>query len=331
MSKKKINLIKTMPFVISISGLLGLTIFKSRSIEEIILNSIESEDIVSTISESESLSLPAESINIADNPDSTIENDTQKVSESFTSNPVESQIENPIEWQDENFGKMITQYFGKKDIYPADLDNIHQLILYGNYLFTSNDEIVYLKSSGKRYAKYLGDDNYLLEVESNSKSEYGSVYSLKDLLNFPNLESLQIQCQKNITLDVFENEEYFKNLVSLSLCYCHIGSTSINYLSNLKNLQILIVYKNEITDISSLENLKNLVYLDISGNNIEDISCVKSFEKLIEINISQTKVKDVTDLNYCPLLKNVVAYDSSIEDFSGLSKNIQVVPDVNHK
>jgi Leucine-rich repeat (LRR) protein len=47
--------------------------------------------------------------------------------------------------------------------------------------------------------------------------------------------------------------------------------SDIDFISNLTNLNELVLNENKIINIKSLENLENMVYLDLSYNQIENL------------------------------------------------------------
>ena len=69
------------------------------------------------------------------------------------------------------------------------------------------------------------------------------------------------------------------NLTELDWSYNKIvviSDRDVSVLRSLKNLQVLNLGYNNISDISALENLTNLQTLDLSFNNISDISALKN-------------------------------------------------------
>ena len=87
-----------------------------------------------------------------------------------------------------------------------------------------------------------------------------------------------------------------KNLKILELDYNSITNIDCLQYANFPELVILSLKNNEITDITSLKNapFKELQGLLLSNNNIKDITSIGDFQKLRLIDLRNNKIEDIT-------------------------------------
>ena len=78
----------------------------------------------------------------------------------------------------------------------------------------------------------------------------------------------------------------------------------IDWIEPLKELRVLILSDNRITDISPLAD-KPLEYLEMFNNRVKDISCLEGKETLLDLNLCNTHVGDLSVLYTLPNLKRV--------------------------
>ncbi|CAL6083109.1 Leucine_rich repeats-containing protein [Hexamita inflata] len=97
-------------------------------------------------------------------------------------------------------------------------------------------------------------------------------------INRPDL--LVVNISRN-PLSSLEGISNLRNLTTLTLT--RTGVTSLARISNLLNLQSLTASNSQITDISGLRNLFNLQILYLDGNRIQDISQLSVFTYLNKI------------------------------------------------
>ena len=93
----------------------------------------------------------------------------------------------------------------------------------------------------------------------------------------------------------FSALKYCRDLVALD--FGHNAATSLEFLRDLPQLQILICVDNQITDLTPLESQTNLMYLEVFLNDgIEDISVLSKLDKLIDLHIGQCSISDISPL-----------------------------------
>ncbi len=79
-----------------------------------------------------------------------------------------------------------------------------------------------------------------------------------------------------------------------------------SFLKELKNIEALYLYDNQITDISSLKELKDITTLNLSRNQIADISSLKELKKITELHLYGNQITDISSLKE---LKNITTLD----------------------
>ena len=124
--------------------------------------------------------------------------------------------------------------------------------------------------------------------------------------------------------------EKCKNLALIKLTKNKISD--LKPLKDLANLQSLDLAGNEIKDISPLAGLKSLQYIELSGNKIEKIDALKDLTNLNAIYLGNNQIKDLSPLaalHACDLRLMSPLNDVSAMPKEG--KNLIVVADVNKK
>ena len=104
-----------------------------------------------------------------------------------------------------------------------------------------------------------------------------------------------------------------------ALDYCQLNNI------NSDNIIELILYENKLTDISGVKIFKNLKILWISGNNISDISVIKNLNRLEYLGI-----------NYLELESDQIQYINNLNNLKILYggkgfKNMSVLKQINKK
>ncbi len=95
------------------------------------------------------------------------------------------------------------------------------------------------------------------------------------------------------------------NAKEINLSNC--GLTELpKELLELKNLTVLDLYHNELTDVSYIKELKKLIKLDLRRNKLTDVSYIKELKSLTTLYLANNKL---TDVNYIKELKNLTTLD----------------------
>ena len=106
------------------------------------------------------------------------------------------------------------------------------------------------------------------------------------------------------------------------------GIRSLNDLAQLKNLRIVHIALQDITDLSALSGLAALEVIDLNHNPIESVAPLASVLSLRDLSVFDSRVSDFSPLSACRLLENIDAGYSritSIEAFAGITSLQQLI------
>jgi Leucine-rich repeat (LRR) protein len=112
--------------------------------------------------------------------------------------------------------------------------------------------------------------------------------------------------------------EKCKNLVLIKLSKNKISD--LKPLKDLANLQSLDLANNEIKDITPLAKLKSLQYIELSGNKIEKLDALKDLTSLNSLYVGDNSIKDLAPLAPLTKLWTLSAAKNKIKDLSVLEK-----------
>ena len=112
--------------------------------------------------------------------------------------------------------------------------------------------------------------------------------------------------------------EKCKNLALIKLTKNKISDLSP--LKDLANLQSLDLADNEIKDISPLAGLKSLQYIVLTGNKIEKIDALKDLTAVNSLYLGKNEIKDISPLAGLNKMWTLSAPKNQIKDISVLSK-----------
>jgi internalin A len=112
--------------------------------------------------------------------------------------------------------------------------------------------------------------------------------------------------------------EKCKNLALIKLDKNKISD--LKPLKDLANLQSLDLAENTIKDITPLAGLKSLQYIKLSGNKIEAIDALKDLTSLNSIYLGNNQIKDISPLAALNKVWTLSANKNQIKDISVLSK-----------
>ena len=231
------------------------------------------------------------------------------------------------------------------------------------------DENLYIQVKDSRGDKVKSFDNdkktitvNVDEVTSLSIFKNG-IKSLDGIEQFPNLTTLSInngQAVGGATDDDVHTESMCKlegldklsqltKLTDLSLWYCQINDSDMQYFEKLTNLTKLDLSYNEISDVSKLTDLTKINYLILTGNkifdinplnkldkvtylsinknHIEDISVVASMKNITSFNCSENQISDISAVSNLTKLKTFTCSDNRVSDISSIS-NLRYLEDV---
>ena len=131
----------------------------------------------------------------------------------------------------------------------------------------------------------------------------GKVCNFESIYSLNNIEKIYIQQKQKFTIDVSKfpkiihlGSEYWKGLINIektisltSLVLFKLTDTSLQRISNLKNLMILHIYSSKIETLDGIETLPIEVLSLARDNYLKDIQAIEKLEKLKEVNIEKCK------------------------------------------
>ena len=98
-------------------------------------------------------------------------------------------------------------------------------------------------------------------------------------------------------------------------------------LSSLVNLQVLVLYENELQDLAPLSGLVNMEELSLDTNSVSDLTPLAGMEKLRILNIAHTAVSDLSPLKGFTNLTELTITDTPVTDISCLDglEGLQII------
>ena len=148
--------------------------------------------------------------------------------------------------------------------------------------------------------------------------------SLNIFKNTKNIKELYLYNNKIYKQNIFENIK-FDNLEVLNLRSTDLDLKILEDIE-FKELKVLEMFLNDITDIKSLEKFKmeKLEVLDLKGNKISDINVLKyvNFKNLKELYLSNNKISNIDVFEYVDFknLRKVDLCNNAISNVDVLEK-----------
>ena len=97
------------------------------------------------------------------------------------------------------------------------------------------------------------------------------------------------------------------------------GIQTLNDLTHLKNLKIIRIEMQDITDIAPLSQLEALEEVDLNHNPIADVSPLAGLFSLRAVCVFDSRVSDFSSLASCPLLVNIDAGRTRVTSFAAFA------------
>ncbi|HWQ98848.1 MAG TPA: leucine-rich repeat domain-containing protein [Clostridia bacterium] len=164
-------------------------------------------------------------------------------------------------------------------IYESDLDQITQLLILGNSVYTDWDSFLFHAI----YFQPQGD---------------GTLSSLEDISKFKHLNILGIADQKLVDLSSLEQSSVEKLVLSHNLV------VDITALSKMPCLREVYLNGNPISDVSILSTVPTLTTLDISETNVSDLSPFCN-SRLRSLRFLDTPISEYSPLLEMPQLEEL--------------------------
>jgi DNA polymerase III epsilon subunit-like protein len=155
-------------------------------------------------------------------------------------------------------------------------------------------------------------------------------------LNAVQRNQLNERSKPIMNLEKIDNDLYerIKNLSKIEYVlqydYSFKKLTNIDALTNLINLDELILYGNEIENIYPLKNitvlkyLENLEILNLAGNKINNISCLENLKNINDLNLSENEISDLTSISRLNEITSLNLSHNNIIDITPLEKLIKL-------
>lgn len=172
------------------------------------------------------------------------------------------------------------------------------------------------KTSGTIYYKDL-EKITALDMSSYSSRLPGMVTRLDDLLEMPNLISLNLDGEANLeSLDVICR---LTKLKDLSLDNCGLTDADLLKLSSMVWLDSLSVASNKFTSLAALSAFSSVEELDVSGNGASSMPALSEFTRLKVLNVSGNALTGVSWLSNLKTLTKLDLSNNLIVDLTPLA------------
>jgi Leucine-rich repeat (LRR) protein len=147
--------------------------------------------------------------------------------------------------------------------------------------------------------------------------------TLDDLSALPNLEILSLRGE-NTSCDISAVAGLTK-LRGIRMEAMRLDSASIEALSGLSALEILVLPRNQLTALTALSTLTALKTLDISGNAVIDLTPLAGLTGLTSLDASQNSVGDLSPLKSLTKLEFLNVAGGRATSLNGLAPLINLV------
>lgn len=114
---------------------------------------------------------------------------------------------------------------------------------------------------------------------------------------------------------IWERLQYFPDLLAIDVG--HNNVSDLSFLSNFPKLRRLICIDSKVpvTDISVLANLKELEYIELFMQNITDLTPLADHTKLLDLNLCHNNITDLSPLYSCTSLERLhISYNPNLTD-----------------
>lgn len=200
-------------------------------------------------------------------------------------------------------------HYSEPDFFYGDekmgFDNYGDFFLnYANPKLQSNDDLIQLFTIKKIVV--LADFN-------PSAPDDELVTNIPSLRFFHQLELLFFNNQRLKDITGLANVTSLKYLIMSE----SLATENIQAITTLKNLQVLDLSFNSVTDLTGFENLTQLLSLDLACNYITDVSPLANLTNLTHLNLGDNPIQDLSPLfNLTQLQELEVGTESSFGELA---------------
>ena len=230
----------------------------------------------------------------------------------------------PVEWQDKEFARMLALRLGKDAdrIFASDLRGITNLYIMGDYMAVNGLDDSF-KGANLAMRRDYNDYFVLFSYDENGREvttppqTNGSIKTLADLANFPDLVYCMVSYQQIEDLDMPKAMPSVETLVVRNN-----RISDISGIANFPNVRSLYLSCNSITDIWPLGvlNLPAVHTLDLKRNSISEIGVLRSLDSPGYVNLMMNRISDVSPLEDATLISALYLDYNNISDISFLEK-----------
>lgn len=114
---------------------------------------------------------------------------------------------------------------------------------------------------------------------------------------------------------IWERLQYFPDLLAIDVG--HNNVSDLSFLTNFPGLKrfICVDSKKPVTDLTPLTDLKELEYLELFMQDITDISPLADHTKLLDLNLCHNNITDLSPLYSCTSLERLhISYNPNLTD-----------------
>lgn len=229
--------------------------------------------------------------------------------------------EKTIAFEDENLyiqvkdslGDKVKSFDNEKKTLTVDVDEVTSISIFKNGVKSLNGIEQFTNLSYLSIDNGEATRNESEDIHSESKYKLEGLDKLEQL---PKLTELSLKyCQINDS-----DMQYFEKLTNLTkLDLSHNEISDVSKLANLTKLTSLLLNGNKLVDINPLNKLEKITYLDINNNNISDLSVVAGMKEITHFFCSGNQIGDISCISNLTKLINLDCSRNIISDISSLS------------
>ena len=159
-----------------------------------------------------------------------------------------------------------------------------------------------------------------IETETDTQASPGGASALKPPQ--PVSQSTAPPSEPAVGFITIKGKLYSTSLFELDLSEMGLSNSEITPLRHMKNLEVLKLSRNQISDLTPLSGLKSLTVLFLYDNKrISDLTPLSNLTNLIDLSLYDNQISDLSPLSNLTNLIKLALDDNKISDLSPL-KNL---------
>ncbi len=177
--------------------------------------------------------------------------------------------------------------------------------------------LVLNRSSGTIYYKDLESVTTIDCAAGSAAGIGGSVNILDDLLEMPNLTSVNLDGEQSIaSLDPLHR---LTQLRELSLDNCGLTDALLSKITRIIWLNSLSMENNKLTSLGSVEAMLSLNHLDVSGNQVKTVPSLTRLTSLKTLDLSGNAISSLTWVSGQTTITSLNVSNNLITDISSIA------------